>query len=59
MPFLGAIPLGIAVRQGGDKGQPVTAVDPECEQSQRFMEIARTLAARISVHNLEEVKSGG
>lgn len=66
IPFLGAIPLGIAVREGGDKGIPVTVSHPEAEQSQRFMEIVRTLAGSISVQNIEgggkgevEIKLGG
>ena len=53
VPFLGAIPLGINVREGGDRGRPVSITDPECEQSRKFLEIAQNLAARISVQNLE------
>ena len=52
VPFLGAIPLGIPVREGGDTGRPIVDADPECEQSRLFGEIARQLAAAISVHNL-------
>jgi ATP-binding protein involved in chromosome partitioning len=66
IPFLGAIPLGIAVREGGDKGVPVTVSDPDGEQSLRFTAIARTLAGRVSVANLEgggkgevQIKLGG
>lgn len=53
VPFLGAIPLNAAVRQGGDRGEPVVAADPDGETSRRLHEIASTLAARISVRNLE------
>lgn len=53
LPFLGAIPLGVNVRAGGDEGRPVTVAEPECEQSVRFREIAQALAARVSVQNLE------
>jgi ATP-binding protein involved in chromosome partitioning len=58
LPFLGAIPLGLNVREGGDKGVPVTDSDPDCEQSRKFGEIARNLAARISVLNLEGAGAG-
>jgi ATP-binding protein involved in chromosome partitioning len=51
-PFLGAIPLGIAVREGGDRGEPVVMADPESEPSRRLDEIARALAARISVQHM-------
>lgn len=54
LPFLGAIPLGINVREGGDTGRPVSVTEPECEQSRQFLAIAQHLAARISVANLEE-----
>ena len=41
----------------GDKGLPIMISDPECEQSRQFMEIARNLAARVSVFNLETAQS--
>jgi len=53
IPFLGALPLGQAVREGGDKGLPISIADPQGEHAQKFMEIARNLAARVSVMNLE------
>ncbi len=52
LPFLGAIPIGKNVREGGDTGRPVTVVEPDCEQSKKFHEIAQNLAARISVLNV-------
>ncbi len=33
------------MRQGGDEGRPVTAVDPEAETAQAFRSIADKLAA--------------
>jgi len=53
LPFLGAIPLGVSVRAGGDCGVPITIADPQSEASREFAQIARTLAARVSVRNLE------
>jgi ATP-binding protein involved in chromosome partitioning len=52
LPFLGAIPLGINVRRGGDVGAPVVVADPESEQGKKLREIAQALAARVSVQNL-------
>jgi ATP-binding protein involved in chromosome partitioning len=45
IPLLGQVPLVNAVRQGGDEGRPVTAVDPDSETAQAFRTIAEKLAA--------------
>ena len=45
IPQLGQVPLVNAVRQGGDEGRPVTAVDPDSETAQAFRAIAEKLAA--------------
>jgi ATP-binding protein involved in chromosome partitioning len=45
IPLLGHVPLVSAVRQGGDEGRPVTAVDPESETAQAFRAISEKLAA--------------
>ncbi len=45
IPLLGQVPLVNAVRQGGDEGRPVTAVDPDSETAQAFRDIAEKLAA--------------
>ena len=45
IPLLGHVPLVNAVRQGGDEGRPVTAVDPDSETAQAFRVIAEKLAA--------------
>ncbi|MDE2356590.1 MAG: Mrp/NBP35 family ATP-binding protein, partial [Alphaproteobacteria bacterium] len=42
-PFLGEIPIDMAVRRGGDEGAPVTAVDPDSDAARRFTDIARAL----------------
>ena len=44
VPFLGSLPLIAALREGGDTGRPITAVDPESEAAQMFHEIARQIA---------------
>ena len=45
IPLLGQVPLVNAVRQGGDEGRPVSAVDPDSETAQAFRAIAEKLAA--------------
>jgi ATP-binding protein involved in chromosome partitioning len=45
IPLLGHVPLVNAVRQGGDEGRPVTAVDPGSETARAFRDIAEKLAA--------------
>jgi ATP-binding protein involved in chromosome partitioning len=52
VPLLGSIPLGINVREGGDKGVPIAVSDPDCEQSVTYRQIARALAGKASVANL-------
>jgi ATP-binding protein involved in chromosome partitioning len=52
IPFLGEIPLDIKVRQGGDRGVPVVVSHPESAEAKAFMEIAGTIAGRISQENL-------
>lgn len=49
MPLLGQIPLGISVRIGGDTGRPAVVGDTPDAYAHLFREIARTLAARVSV----------
>ncbi len=43
-PFLGAIPLEMAVRESADQGQPLVRTEPKSFSAQRFVEIARHLA---------------
>jgi len=52
VPFLGAIALDPAIRESGDEGVPVVVRNPDSPQSASFREVARNLAARISVMNL-------
>ena len=49
IPLLGQIPLGISVREGGDSGQPAVLSDMPDAYAETFREIARQLAARVSV----------
>ncbi len=51
IPFLGEIPINPLIREGGDTGKPIIIFDPECEESRKIMEIARNMAAQISIRN--------
>ena len=44
VPLLGQLPLVPALREGGDDGRPITAVDPDSEAAQAFMAIAERIA---------------
>lgn len=52
VPFLGEIPLDTTVREGGDLGAPITATDPDSSVSKAFIEIAKQVAAQVSIHAL-------
>jgi len=51
-PFLGEIPIHISMRIGGDTGNPIVISDPESEQSKIIREIARKLAAQVSIRDM-------
>jgi ATP-binding protein involved in chromosome partitioning len=44
VPFLGEVPIDIALRVGGDEGRPVTASAPESDSARIFLKMARELA---------------
>ena len=48
-PFLGKIPMDPEVRIGGDSGKPVLVAKPNSAAAQALNEIAKQVAARISV----------
>jgi ATP-binding protein involved in chromosome partitioning len=47
-PFLGEIPLDVALRESGDAGAPLVAAKPEHAVSKRFSEIAAMVLANIA-----------
>jgi len=49
VPFLGRVPLSINVREGGDNGRPVVIYGMESAAGQAFADLARAVAARVSV----------
>ncbi len=60
VPFLGEIPLHLSIREGGDSGRPVVAEAPDSPQAQAFMQVARNIAAQVSVvaYQQQEEKRG-
>lgn len=49
VPFLGRVPLDPVICEAGDAGQPAILAAPDSEQAQAFRDIARTLAAQVSI----------
>ena len=47
VPLLGQLPLVPALREGGDEGRPITAVDPSSEAAQVFHRIAERIAVEL------------
>ena len=47
--FLGAIPLDIRIREQTDNGKPTVVADPEGRLAQVYREIARRVAAKLSL----------
>jgi ATP-binding protein involved in chromosome partitioning len=43
IPFLGEVPLHMAIREKSDAGAPLVATDPESAEAQAFIAAAATL----------------
>jgi ATP-binding protein involved in chromosome partitioning len=53
VPFLGTIPLGMEVREGGDKGVPVVVSHPDSPQAQAFRKVAEEVARQVSIEAMK------
>lgn len=53
VPFLGTIPLGMEVREGGDSGVPVVISQPESPQAQAFRRVAEEVARQVSIEAMK------
>ncbi len=51
VPFLGAVPLDIKIRLGGDHGVPVVVGEPESPVARAFREAARNVAGQVAIAN--------
>ncbi len=47
IPLLGQLPLVPALREGGDEGRPIAAVDPDSESAAAFRAIAERIAVEL------------
>ena len=47
VPLLGQLPLVTALREGGDVGRPITAVEPDSETAEAFRHIAERIAVEL------------
>jgi len=53
LPYLGEIPLGMEVREGGDAGVPVVVSNPASPQAKAFRAIAEEVARQVSIEALK------
>lgn len=53
VPFLGQIPLGIEVREGGDRGVPVVVSQPDSPQTKAFRRVAEEVARQVSIEAMK------
>jgi len=53
VPFLGAIPLGIEVREGGDKGVPVVVSNPDSPEAKAFRKVTEEVARQVSIEAMK------
>ena len=51
--FLGQVPLGMEVREGGDKGTPVVISAPESPQAAAFRKVAEEVARHVSIEAMK------
>jgi ATP-binding protein involved in chromosome partitioning len=53
VPFLGAVPLGLEVREGGDRGVPVVVGQPDSVQAAAFRHVAEEVARQVSIEAMK------
>jgi ATP-binding protein involved in chromosome partitioning len=53
VPFLGAVPLGMDVREGGDNGVPVVVSNPDSLQAKAFRQVAEEVARQVSIEAMK------
>ncbi|NBO63617.1 MAG: iron-sulfur cluster carrier protein ApbC [Acidobacteria bacterium] len=57
IPFLGAVPIALNIREGGDLGVPVVKSRPESPQAVAFQSVAKQVAAQVSIEALKSAKA--
>lgn len=53
LKMLGEVPLGIEVREGGDKGTPVVISSPDSPQAKAFRKAAEEVARQVSIEAMK------
>jgi ATP-binding protein involved in chromosome partitioning len=53
IPFLGEVPLGMEVRESGDKGIPIVIAEPDSPQSKAFRRVAEEVARQVSIEAMK------
>ncbi|MBA3530614.1 MAG: Mrp/NBP35 family ATP-binding protein [Ardenticatenales bacterium] len=56
--FLGEIPIDPRIAAGGDTGKPIVVAEPDSPAAQVMREVARQVAARVSVVNMSRIPQG-
>ena len=51
-PFLGTVPINMAIRRNGDAGDPTANFTGDPKLAEELDVVVRNLAGQISVHNL-------
>lgn len=51
--FLGEVPMGMEVREGGDTGKPVVAALPDSPQAAAFRTVAEEVARHVSIEAMK------
>ena len=54
LPFLGAIPLGTAVREEGDRGLPTVLGRPDSPEAKAMRDVASAARERVDAHEPED-----
>ncbi len=57
VPFLGAVPIAMSIREGGDLGIPVVISHPASAQAAAFRGLAQQVAAQVSIEALKAPKA--
>jgi ATP-binding protein involved in chromosome partitioning len=53
IPFLGEVPLDLAIRTQSDIGQPIVIARPDAPSARTLRSIAERVAAQVSIRNFE------
>lgn len=57
IPFLGAVPIAVSIREGGDLGLPIVISQPDSPQAKAFNQVAQNVAAQVSIAAIKANKA--